>query len=144
MDEYKGYRFTETQNWFSGNIPLWTSFMPLASTSNPRILEIGSWEGRSATFLLTSPLCANGGSIVCIDHFDLFATQAGKERHEKILHNLSLTGRPFRVIEKFSVPGLMTLLEEATKGEIPALTGCTSTDPIERTILSSMPSSLGD
>ena len=92
--------------------------MPLVSTPNPRILEIGSWEGRSATFLLTSPLCATGGSIVCIDHFDLFATQAGKERHEKILHNLSLTGRPSRVIEKFSVPGLMTLLEEATKGEI--------------------------
>ena len=93
--------------------------MPLVKTSNPRILEIGSWEGRSATFLLTSPLCANGGSIVCIDHFDLFASQAGKERHEKILHNLSLTGRPFRVVEKFSVPGLMTLLEEAIKGETP-------------------------
>ena len=91
--------------------------MPLVRTPNPRILEIGSWEGRSAVFLLTSPLCANGGSIVSIDHFDLFATQAGKERHEKVLHNLSLTGRPFRVIGKFSVPGLMTLLEEATKGE---------------------------
>lgn len=89
--------------------------MPLVSTPDPRILEIGSWEGRSATFLLTSPLCANGGSIVCIDHFDLFATQAGRDRHEKILHNLSSTGRPFRVIEKFSVPGLMTLLEEAIK-----------------------------
>jgi lipopolysaccharide biosynthesis glycosyltransferase/predicted O-methyltransferase YrrM len=93
------------------------SFMPLVSTHNPRILEIGSWEGRSATFLLTSPLCANGGSIVCIDHFDLFATTAGKERHEKVLHNLSLTGRPSRIIEKFSVPGLMILLEEATKDE---------------------------
>lgn len=91
--------------------------MPLVTTSNPRILEIGSWEGRSATFLLTSPLCANGGSIVCIDHFDLFVTTAGKERHENILYNLSLTGRPFRVMEKFSVPGLMTLLEEAIKGK---------------------------
>jgi len=91
--------------------------MPFVRTPDPKILEIGSWEGRSATFLLTSPLCAKGGSIVCIDHFDLFATQAGKERHEKILHNLPLTGRPFRVIQKFSVPGLMTLLEEAIKGE---------------------------
>lgn len=91
--------------------------MSLVTTPNPRMLEIGTWEGRSATFLLASPLCANGGSIVCIDHFDLFATPAGKERHEKVLHNLSLTGRPFRVIEKFSVPGLMVLLEEAIKGE---------------------------
>jgi len=93
--------------------------MPLISTRNPRILEIGSWEGRSAVFLLTSPLCAHGGSIVCIDHFDLFATPAGKERHDKIFHNLALTSRPFRVIEKFSVPGLMTLLEEAVKDETP-------------------------
>lgn len=116
-NEAKGYKFTETQDWFSGNIALWKSFMPLVITPNPRILEIGSWEGRSATFLLTSPLCANGGSIACIDHFDLFATLAGKERHEKLLHNLSLTGRPFRVIEKFSVPGLMSLLEEAIKDE---------------------------
>ena len=116
-DESKAYKFTETQDWFSGNIPLWKSFIPLIRTPNPRILEIGSWEGRSATFLLTSPLCADGGSIVCIDHFDLFATPAGKERHEKVLHNLSLTGRPFRLIERFSVPGLMTLLEEAIKGE---------------------------
>ena len=91
--------------------------MPLVTTPNPRILEIGSWEGRSAVFLLTSPLCANGGSIVCIDHFDLFATPAGRERHEKVLHNLALTRRPFRVIEKFSVPGLMVLLEEGTKGK---------------------------
>ncbi|KAF9652093.1 glycosyltransferase family 8 protein [Thelephora ganbajun] len=117
-DESEEYRFTETQDWFSGNIPLWTSFMPLVGTPNPQILEIGSWEGRSATFLLTSPLCANGGSITCIDHFDLFATPAGRERHKRVLHNLSLTGRPFKVIEKFSVPGLMTLLEEAAKGEI--------------------------
>ena len=116
-DESKGYTFTETQDWFSGNIPLWMSYIPLVGTPNPRILEIGSWEGRSASFLLTSPLCANGGSIVCIDHFDLFATPAGKERHKKVLHNLSLTGRPFRVVEKFSVPGLMTLLEEAVKDE---------------------------
>ena len=54
---------------------------------------------------------------MCIDHFELLTTQAGKDCHEKILHNLSLTGRPFRLIEKFSVPGLMTLLEEAIKGE---------------------------
>jgi lipopolysaccharide biosynthesis glycosyltransferase/predicted O-methyltransferase YrrM len=91
--------------------------MPLVTTPDPRILEVGSWEGRSATFLLTSPLCAKGGSIICIDHFDLFTTPAGKERYKKVLHNLSLTDRPFRIIDKFSVPGLMALLEEAVKGE---------------------------
>ena len=53
---------------------------------------------------------------MCIDHFNLFATQAGKECRKKILHSPYLASRPFGVIENFSVPGLMTLLEEAIKG----------------------------
>jgi lipopolysaccharide biosynthesis glycosyltransferase len=62
-------------------------------------------------FLLTQ-LCRDGGEIVCIDHFDLLDTPAGRERHAKVKHNFSLTGKPFRIMDKFSVPALMTLLEE--------------------------------
>ncbi|KAF5361465.1 hypothetical protein D9758_006182 [Tetrapyrgos nigripes] len=107
------YRFTETQDWCSANIDLWKTLFPLITTSNPipRVLEIGSWEGRSAVFLLNH-LCKDGGNITCVDHFDLFRTPAGQERFEKFSHNLSLTGKPFRVLKHFSVPALMKLLEE--------------------------------
>ena len=37
-------------------------------------------------------------------------TSAGRERHRKLVHNLLLTGKPFRVIEAFSFPGLMEVL----------------------------------
>jgi lipopolysaccharide biosynthesis glycosyltransferase len=107
------YRFTPTQDWFSGQIPTWTSLFPFVKSSDPKILEIGSWEGRSAVFLLTPPLCALGGSIVCIDHFDLSRTAAGTERRAKVDHNLALTNKAFRVLDDFSVPSLMVLLKEA-------------------------------
>jgi hypothetical protein len=63
-------------------------------------------------FLLTE-LCNPTGSIVCIDHFDLLGTAAGRERYEKIQHNLRVAGNDnYRVLPQFSFPALMTLLEE--------------------------------
>ena len=85
--------------------------LPLVQSEAPRALEIGSWEGRSAVFLLTE-LCKAEGEIVCIDHFDLMQTQAGRERYTRIQHNLALTGGRFRIKDKFSVPALMEVLVE--------------------------------
>ncbi|EPQ59720.1 nucleotide-diphospho-sugar transferase [Gloeophyllum trabeum ATCC 11539] len=104
------YIFTQSQDWFSFNIDIWKALFPLVKPS-PRILEIGSWEGRSAVFLLNE-LCADGGEVVCIDHFDLMATEAGKARYRKLVHNLTLTGKKFQIIDEFSVPGLMRVLDE--------------------------------
>src|SRR5882762_7712338 len=110
------YQFTATQDWFSFNVESWRLLFPFVTTDAPRVLEIGSWEGRSAVFLLTE-LCKDAGEITCIDHFDLMETEAGCERHRKISHNLSLTGRPFRVLAQFSFPALMALLEEEVAAE---------------------------
>ncbi|KAI9063493.1 glycosyltransferase family 8 protein [Trametes sanguinea] len=109
--EQQPYVFTETQDWFSFNTETWRGLFQHVSAIQPRVLEIGSWEGRSAVFLLTE-LCKNGGEIVCIDHFDLMDTPAGRERHRKLTHNLTLTSKPFRILAEFSVPALMTLLVE--------------------------------
>lgn len=110
-DVSKPYRFTPTQDWFSFNVDTWKLLFPRIQSAAPRVLEIGSWEGRSAVFLLTE-LCAQGGGIVCIDHFDLLTSAAGRERYAKITHNLTLTGKPFRILDEFSFPALMTLLGE--------------------------------
>jgi lipopolysaccharide biosynthesis glycosyltransferase/predicted O-methyltransferase YrrM len=104
------FRFTETQDWFSHNIPHWKDLFPLVTSPKPRILEIGSWEGRSAVFLAAN--LVRGGEIVCIDHFDLFKTQAGQDRFERINHNLALTGKRHRVFPEFSFTALMKILEE--------------------------------
>ncbi|KAJ3562201.1 hypothetical protein NP233_g9727 [Leucocoprinus birnbaumii] len=108
------YRFTENQDWFSHNIPSWAPLLKdiKERTSCPRALEIGSWEGRSAVFLLKA-LCNPEGSIVCIDHFDLLTTAAGRDRFDKIQHNLQVAGNSnFRIMPQFSFPALMSLLTE--------------------------------
>ncbi|PCH41546.1 glycosyltransferase family 8 protein [Wolfiporia cocos MD-104 SS10] len=114
----RGYRFTPSQDWFSFNIDTWRLLFPHVKSPIPRVLEIGSWEGRSAVFLLNE-LCANGGGIVCIDHFDLMHSEAGRERYNKLTHNLSLTGKPNRIMPEFSFPALMTLLSEETTSADP-------------------------
>ncbi|KAJ7107295.1 nucleotide-diphospho-sugar transferase [Mycena crocata] len=117
--QHTGYIFTPTQDWVSHNIEGWRKLFPLVGP-NPRVLEIGSWEGRSAVFYLTE-LC---DSIVCIDHFDLWGTTAGRERYKKLTHNLELTKKKYtqkecRVMDEFSIPALMKLLEEETMNEKP-------------------------
>jgi predicted O-methyltransferase YrrM len=44
-----------TQDWFDNNIPTWTAKLRgfAANRPQPRILEVGSYEGRSTLFLLT-------------------------------------------------------------------------------------------
>jgi len=109
------YQFTPSQDWFSHNIPTWGPFIDeLRSTINhpPRALEIGSWEGRSAVYLLTKLCNSSSSELVCIDHFDLFGTHDGSARFAKLQHNLSIPGSPFRIIDDFSVPGLFLLLDE--------------------------------
>jgi len=111
VDSNNPYRFTPAQDWFSHNIDSWSKLVPFIKANEPRVLEIGSWEGRSAVYLLDT-LCKDGGEIVCIDHFDLFKTDAGQQRFQKLKYNLASTGKQFRIIGQFSVPALISVLEE--------------------------------
>lgn len=112
------YNFTESQDWFSFNVDTWRLLFTHVKSSAPRALEIGTWEGRSAVFLLNE-LCGTEGELVCIDHFDLMRTAAGRERYSKVSHNLSITGKSFRIMSEFSVPALMTLLQEEISSASP-------------------------
>ena len=113
----KSYIFTTSQDCFTHNIPIWEPYIDkllstLPAGRAPRALEVGSREGRSAVYILTK-LCNTPDSLlVCIDHFDLLRTVAGRERHAKVVHNLTLTGSPFRIVDDFSIPGLTTILNE--------------------------------
>ncbi|KZV96850.1 nucleotide-diphospho-sugar transferase [Exidia glandulosa HHB12029] len=120
MPEIDEYQFTSSQDWFSHNVAVWGPLLTQLKTSlpsdrAPRALEIGSWEGRSATYLLRTLCTAPSSLLVCVDHFDLMRTEAGKQRRARLEHNLTVAsgGVPrYRVMEDFSVPALMRLLEE--------------------------------
>jgi predicted O-methyltransferase YrrM len=57
------YEFT--QDWFSSNIPTW-QFL-LAKVKPRRILEIGSYEGRSACFLIEQVASERPIELHCVD-----------------------------------------------------------------------------
>ena len=67
--QQKGYQFT--QDWFSINVPVWEQFLTrFANLPDLRILEIGSWEGRSTCWLIDQLLTDPSARITCIDTFE--------------------------------------------------------------------------
>jgi hypothetical protein len=61
-----------TTDWFSSKIPVWRRVLGPWRDQQIRILEIGSWEGRSALFFLKF---FRRSHVTCIDTF------AGSEEH---------------------------------------------------------------
>ena len=61
-------------DWTTGNIPVWANILHEHRDRAVRVLEIGSWEGRSALFFLNYLPKAH---VVCIDPF------AGNVEHQQ-------------------------------------------------------------
>jgi len=76
MTEIEDVRWAEIESWYagklfssdwtSGNFPIWVTLLRRYCDLAPRILEIGSWEGRSALFFLNF---LPHSRLVCVDPF---------------------------------------------------------------------------
>lgn len=63
-----GYAFTH--DYFSANIATWQEWFAVHVTAAPlAALEIGSWQGGSACWLLDKVIAPRGGHLTCIDTF---------------------------------------------------------------------------
>lgn len=62
------YIFTE--DWFSINIKSWTELLSHFKGKECHVLEIGSYQGRSAVWLLENILTHPSSKITCIDTFE--------------------------------------------------------------------------
>jgi predicted O-methyltransferase YrrM len=63
------YKFTV--DWFSFNIPVWKQCLDhMKNKPDLMFLEVGSFEGRSATWLLENILTHKTSKMVCVDTFD--------------------------------------------------------------------------
>jgi hypothetical protein len=65
-DWYQGKEFA--YDWTSANFPLWTRFLAPYRDQPTRVLEIGSYEGRSAIFVLNF---LPRSTLVCVDVWDV-------------------------------------------------------------------------
>ncbi len=64
MNDYK-----YSTDWFSSNIAVWQPILQHLQYHECHVLEIGSWEGRSAVWLLENILLNEKSHIDCIDLF---------------------------------------------------------------------------
>jgi predicted O-methyltransferase YrrM len=117
--QQRGYVFLH--DFFSANIPDWTRWFHEFVTSAPiQILEIGSWQGGSSTWLLDKIIAPRGGRLTCVDTFEGSSEHAGwiggiGDRIEDIFdRNVSLSaaaGQCRKIVGK-SQDVLRTLFQE--------------------------------
>tara|TARA_R100000664_G_scaffold26378_1_gene36552 strand:+ start:803 stop:1360 length:558 start_codon:yes stop_codon:yes gene_type:complete len=56
-----------TKDWFTQNIPIWTkAVLPNLSSNTPKWLELGTYEGRAAEWILDNAM-PRGGELTCVD-----------------------------------------------------------------------------
>jgi predicted O-methyltransferase YrrM len=90
-----------TTDWTTGNFTRWRRMLAPWRGEPLRILEVGSWEGRSAVFFLNF---FPRSTIVCIDAFNEFA-----EVEERFDRNLAPFGARAEKIKSVSFPALERL-----------------------------------
>lgn len=62
--------YTYQSDWFTAQIPLWEKYLnEYKGKEHISFLEIGSFEGRSAVWLLTNILTSSSAHLTCIDTF---------------------------------------------------------------------------
>lgn len=98
----KGYQFT--QDWFSRNIYVWEQHLKKLTDVPVKMLEIGSWEGRSTCWLLENILTHTAATITCIDTFEgslehklTYNQQYLKSIEERFNFNIVRTGSSEKV-----------------------------------------------
>jgi predicted O-methyltransferase YrrM len=105
----KSYSFSE--DWFTHNIPTWQSKLKFwAGKDNVQALEIGTFEGRSAFWLLENVLTSVNSGLICIDPYLGSRLREASETFER---NLEMSGLDQKV----------SLIKERSEIALPALHG---------------------
>lgn len=96
--------YTYQSDWFTEQIPLWERYLAeFKGKDSLSFLEIGSFEGRSAVWLLTNILTGAHAKLVCIDTFEGSIenqTKSGIDLSQIEAHfdkNIELTGAAHKV-----------------------------------------------
>jgi predicted O-methyltransferase YrrM len=65
------HKYIFTEDWFSGNIPVWSQCLAkLKDKADLKFLEIGSFQGKSTVWLLENILTNPSSTLTCIDTFE--------------------------------------------------------------------------
>lgn len=115
------YQFTE--DWFSSTIPVWTEIF--ARFKPKHVLEIGSYEGRSAVWMIENLDREEPVSLCCIDTWQGSAEHKGismSEVEQRFHHNIRMArevrGQPMdiEVCKGLSHEQMTALLSKGKRG----------------------------
>ena len=84
-------KYTPGCAWFRGHRDNWRNMLGELKGRPTVALEIGSFEGLSASWMLGNILTHEDSQLWCVDHFDSFDTGAGKRRLHRFLFNIRAT-----------------------------------------------------
>ena len=84
-------RFEFTSDWLSGRLDEWGKLFQGWNARKVHALEIGSYEGRSACWLLLNVLPFDGSTLTCIEPFPRPILK------RRFLHNIATTNRAEKV-----------------------------------------------
>lgn len=105
-----------TADYISIHVNHWRRLLcHLVGVDSVQMLEIGSYEGRSAEWFLTNILTGFDACIVCVDHFSDVA------RERRFDENMASYGHRIRKVSGQSVPALHAMLAEKTPPEFDAI-----------------------
>lgn len=101
-------RFTE--DWFSGNIPAWKKALSRLRGKPVRFLEIGTFEGRSALWVLQNILTHPGSRLYVVDHWK-YVGEKNKKVYDTFKRNIAPYASKVQVLKGYSRDMLRGLKE---------------------------------
>lgn len=132
-----------TQDWFWGNIDRFLKHIGhLKGQPNLQFLEIGSFEGKSTTWLLDNILTHDTSKITCIDTFEggYEHAQMGlnlNNLYNVFLNNVSEYGEKVLPVKNLSSRGLLEQSVRSKKYDFIYIDGChESKEVLEDAVLS--------
>jgi predicted O-methyltransferase YrrM len=89
-----------TTDWFSGNIPIWSELLKHFKDVPTTALEVGSYQGRSGSWLLENILTHPDSTLTCVDTFEGSVEHNEEQKkgiYELFSHNMERFSSKLRV-----------------------------------------------
>jgi predicted O-methyltransferase YrrM len=100
-----------SEDWFSKNIPTWTKELKYLKDKPINILEIGTFEGRSAIWMLENLLQHPDSKLYCVDNW-LNQGDRNKKVYDTFIKNIEPWKSKVNILKGFSSDILRSLKEK--------------------------------
>ena len=116
-----------TEDWSSGNFPLWMKVLAPSRDKALSILEVGSFEGRPAIFWLEF---LPNSTLTCVDHFATTKKRDGGDIERRFDANTNVYANRLTKIKNSSASALSRMADEKRRFDLIYIDGCHYRDEV--------------